>query len=105
VCNIEQSRVCESLYDYSLFEKLSMTITERGLATKSAATLSTSVAMKTLVDHGPGKRAWENKPRPAIQDPSDTIMRIANPRRGSKASWVLTFPFPSMGFSPSKVEV
>jgi alcohol dehydrogenase len=32
--------------------------------------------MKALVYHGPGQRAWENKPRPAIQDPSDAIVRI-----------------------------
>jgi hypothetical protein len=105
VYNIEQPNLCESLYDYSLFEKLSMTTAEPGLATKSAATLSTSVVMKALVYRGPGKRAWEGKPRPAIQDPGDTIMRIANPRRGSKASWALSFSFPSMEFSPSKVEV
>jgi alcohol dehydrogenase len=33
-------------------------------------------AMKALVYHGPGKFAWENKPRPAIQDPCDVIARI-----------------------------
>jgi alcohol dehydrogenase len=32
--------------------------------------------MKALVYHGPGKRAWEEKPRPAIQDPGDAIVRI-----------------------------
>jgi alcohol dehydrogenase len=32
--------------------------------------------MKALVYHGPGKRAWENKPRPTIQDPGDAIVRI-----------------------------
>ena len=32
--------------------------------------------MKALVYHGPGERAWEDKPRPAIQDPSDAIVRI-----------------------------
>ena len=32
--------------------------------------------MKALVYHGPGKRAWEDKPRPAIQDPGDAIVRI-----------------------------
>jgi alcohol dehydrogenase len=32
--------------------------------------------MEALVYHGPGQRAWENKPRPAIQDPSDAIVRI-----------------------------
>jgi hypothetical protein len=36
-----------------------MTIAELGLATKSAATLSASTTVKTLVYHGPGKRAWK----------------------------------------------
>lgn len=37
--------------------------------------LSTS-RMKALVYHGPGKRAWEEKPRPAIQDATDAVVRI-----------------------------
>ncbi|MEO8068261.1 MAG: zinc-dependent alcohol dehydrogenase family protein [Flavobacteriales bacterium] len=32
--------------------------------------------MKALVYHGPGKRAWEDKPRPVIQEPGDAIVRI-----------------------------
>jgi alcohol dehydrogenase len=32
--------------------------------------------MKALVYHGPGKRAWEDKPRPAIMDPGDAIVRV-----------------------------
>lgn len=32
--------------------------------------------MHALVYHGPGKRAWEAHPRPAIQDSSDAIVRI-----------------------------
>jgi alcohol dehydrogenase len=32
--------------------------------------------MKALVYHGPGKRAWEDKPRPAIQNPGDAIVRV-----------------------------
>src|SRR6202142_3080170 len=32
--------------------------------------------MKALVYHGPGKRAWEDKPRPTLQEPSDAIVRI-----------------------------
>lgn len=53
-----------------------MTTTELELPPASAATLSTGTTMKALVYHGPGKRAWEDKPRPAIQDPSDAIVRI-----------------------------
>jgi alcohol dehydrogenase len=32
--------------------------------------------MKALVYHGPGKKAWEDKPRPIIQHPNDAIVRI-----------------------------
>jgi hypothetical protein len=32
--------------------------------------------MKALVYHGPGKRSWEEKPKPVIQDSSDAIVRI-----------------------------
>jgi alcohol dehydrogenase len=32
--------------------------------------------MKALVYHGPGKKAWEDKPRPLIQHPNDAIVRI-----------------------------
>jgi alcohol dehydrogenase len=44
--------------------------------TKSASMQNTSNTMKALVYHGPGRRAWEDKPRPTIQDPSDAIVRI-----------------------------
>ena len=53
-----------------------MTIAELELTTASAATPSTSTTMKALVYHGPGKRAWENKPRPTLEDPCDAIVRI-----------------------------
>ena len=52
-----------------------MTITELEPAT-NAPTISTATTMKALVYHGPGERAWEDKPRPAIQDPSDAVVRI-----------------------------
>jgi alcohol dehydrogenase len=32
--------------------------------------------MKALVYHGPGKRNWEEKPKPGIKDSSDAIVRI-----------------------------
>jgi alcohol dehydrogenase len=32
--------------------------------------------MKALVYHGPGKRAWEEKPKPALQAASDAIVKI-----------------------------
>jgi alcohol dehydrogenase len=33
--------------------------------------------MKALVYHGPGKRAWEEKPKPAIVDATDAVVKIA----------------------------
>src|SRR4249919_1599335 len=39
---------------------------------KSAAT----GRMKALVYHGPGKRAWQETPRPAIQNATDAIVKI-----------------------------
>src|SRR6202165_1613262 len=53
-----------------------MTTTELQQATTTATTQNPSTTMKALVYHGPGKRAWEDKPRPAIQDPGDAIVRI-----------------------------
>ncbi|MDP9078264.1 MAG: zinc-dependent alcohol dehydrogenase family protein [Bacteroidota bacterium] len=32
--------------------------------------------MKALVYHGPGKKAWENKPKPIIMKPTDAIVKI-----------------------------
>ena len=32
--------------------------------------------MKALVYHGPGKRNWEEKPKPTIKNPTDAIIRI-----------------------------
>src|ERR1700682_397526 len=46
------------------------------LTARSAATLGTSTIMKALVYHGPGQRAWDDKPRPTIQDLADAIVRI-----------------------------
>ena len=46
------------------------------LVTAGVTTPGISTTMKALVYHGPGKRAWENKPRPCIQHPGDAIVRI-----------------------------
>ena len=49
------------------------------VATEPASPQTTSTAtgrMKALVYHGPGKRAWEETPRPAIQNATDAIVRI-----------------------------
>jgi alcohol dehydrogenase len=32
--------------------------------------------MKALVYHGPGEKAWEEAPDPAIQEPTDVVVRI-----------------------------
>jgi len=32
--------------------------------------------MKALVYHGPGKRAWEEKPRPVLEEASDAVVKI-----------------------------
>ncbi|MFC3898379.1 zinc-dependent alcohol dehydrogenase family protein [Lentzea rhizosphaerae] len=32
--------------------------------------------MKALVYHGPGKRAWEDVPKPEIKEPTDAIVRV-----------------------------
>ncbi|HEX3248540.1 MAG TPA: zinc-dependent alcohol dehydrogenase family protein [Pyrinomonadaceae bacterium] len=53
-----------------------MTTTELELVPASAAPLSTATNMKALVYHGPAQRAWEDKPRPIIQDAGDVIVRI-----------------------------
>lgn len=53
-----------------------MTTAELELATTSAATPDITTTMKALVYHGPGKRAWEDKPRPTIKEPGDAIVRI-----------------------------
>ena len=32
--------------------------------------------MKALVYHGPGKKAWEEKPKPTIKEPTDAVVKI-----------------------------
>jgi alcohol dehydrogenase len=32
--------------------------------------------MKALVFHGPGRKAWEERPKPRIQEPTDALVRI-----------------------------
>lgn len=53
-----------------------MTTKELEPVPASAAPLSTATIMKALVYHGPAQRAWEDKPRPIIQDAGDAIVRI-----------------------------
>jgi len=35
-----------------------------------------AATMKALVYHGPGRRSWEEKPRPRIKDATDAVVRI-----------------------------
>jgi alcohol dehydrogenase len=74
VCSIDQSRDREAFYHYSFFENYQMTTAELSLVTAEARTRDRT--MKALVYHGPGKCAWEDKPRPAIQEPGDAIVRV-----------------------------
>ena len=55
-----------------------MTTAERELTDRKPlqSESQTSGTMKALVYHGPGKRAWEEKPRPTIKEASDAIVRI-----------------------------
>jgi alcohol dehydrogenase len=41
-----------------------------------AAIQSTNSRMKALVYRRPGKRAWEEKPRPMVKDPGDAVLRV-----------------------------
>jgi alcohol dehydrogenase len=50
--------------------KKSETLLERPASVTKAAT------MKALVFHGPGRRGWEDKPRPVVQQPTDAVVRI-----------------------------
>jgi len=34
--------------------------------------------MKALVYHGPGKRSWEEKPRPEVERPTDAVVRLTH---------------------------
>ena len=40
------------------------------------ATTTPAGTMKALVYHGPGRRAWEDKPRPRIEKATDAIVRL-----------------------------
>ena len=53
-----------------------MTTAELEHPIKSKSTISRTEMMKALVYHGPGKSAWEDKPRPTIEDAADAIVRI-----------------------------
>ena len=44
--------------------------------------------MEALVYHGPGERAWETVPEPAIQEPTDAVVKIdLDRKRGELDPW------------------
>ena len=43
---------------------------------KVEAGRSQATTMHALVYHGPGKRSWEQKPRPSLRKPTDAIVRL-----------------------------
>lgn len=53
-----------------------MAIAELALKSANNADLHSTSTMKALVYHGSGKPAWEDKPRPIIQQATDAIVRI-----------------------------
>ena len=53
-----------------------MATAELELATLITPTISAILTMKALVYHGPGKREWQDKLRPTIQEAGDAIVRI-----------------------------
>ena len=54
-----------------------MTTAEKELTDRNPLQSETQTrTMKALVYHGPGKRAWEEKPRPTIKEACDAIVRI-----------------------------
>ena len=53
-----------------------MKSSEAVLERADAMTHAGAATMKALVYHGPGRRAWEEKPRPRIQEATDAIVRI-----------------------------
>jgi alcohol dehydrogenase len=53
-----------------------MTTAELEVLTLNAGTSTSGAGMKALVYHGPGKFAWEDKPRPTLQEPGDAIVHV-----------------------------
>src|SRR5580693_8241357 len=76
-CPIEDSFDSEQQFTIILHPGgISMTTTLIDKVGPATGAPGAIVRMKALVYHGPGKRAWEDKPRPAIKDSGDAIVRI-----------------------------
>ena len=55
---------------------MSVMSTTLELETTEPASTAAKATMRALVYHGPGKPAWEERPRPALRDATDAIVRI-----------------------------
>src|SRR5579862_664019 len=76
-CPIENSFGSEQQFTIILHPGgISMTTTLIDKVGKTTGAPGAIVRMKALVYHGPGKRAWEDKPRPTIKESGDAIVRI-----------------------------
>jgi alcohol dehydrogenase len=53
-----------------------MTTISASRATAAPTERADVASMKALVYHGPGRRAWERRPRPVIQDSTDAVVHI-----------------------------
>lgn len=53
-----------------------MPVKESVLEPTSPVTALAPATMKALVYHGPGKRSWEEKPRPYVMAPTDAVVRV-----------------------------
>jgi alcohol dehydrogenase len=53
-----------------------MTTAEPRTINVHAGTSTSGAGMRALVYHGPGKFAWEDKPRPTLQEPGDAIVHV-----------------------------
>ena len=50
--------------------------TNEGVLEYTAGSHPETTTMMALVYHGPGRRTWEEKPRPRVQAPTDAVVRI-----------------------------
>jgi alcohol dehydrogenase len=53
-----------------------MTTAELERTASNTAAPDPGTSMKALVYHGPGNKAWEDKPRPTLQHPGDAVVRV-----------------------------
>src|SRR6476660_10171254 len=49
---------------------------KKGSSSENQKEMDSNKRMKALVYHGPGKKAWEDKPRPALVKQTDAVVKI-----------------------------